>query len=74
VRQHSIKRKTLHAVVASVIGFAITMLLINITSQPMDTSVAEFFSNNSVPGGHGRNIVNVILVDFRAFDTFGEVV
>ena len=40
----------------------------------MDSSVSEFFAENSVSGGHGRNIVNVILVDFRAFDTLGEVV
>ena len=26
-----------------------------------------------MPGGHGRNIVNVILVDFRALDTLGEI-
>ncbi|MCV5990409.1 hypothetical protein OFO94_30580, partial [Escherichia coli] len=36
--------------------------------------MSDFFAENSVPGGHGRNIVNVILVDFRAFDTLGEVV
>nr|WP_167390972.1 hydrogen gas-evolving membrane-bound hydrogenase subunit E [Vibrio hangzhouensis] len=74
VQKHSVHRRVIHAVVASVIGFAVTMILINITAQPIDTSVADFFSQNSVPGGHGRNIVNVILVDFRAFDTFGEVV
>ncbi|MHA7833191.1 MAG: hydrogen gas-evolving membrane-bound hydrogenase subunit E, partial [Algiphilus sp.] len=27
----------------------------------------------SVPDGHGRNVVNVILVDFRALDTLGEI-
>ena len=27
----------------------------------------------SVPDGHGRNVVNVILVDFRGFDTLGEI-
>jgi multicomponent Na+:H+ antiporter subunit A len=28
---------------------------------------------NSVPRGHGRNVVNVILVDFRGLDTLGEI-
>jgi multicomponent Na+:H+ antiporter subunit A len=28
----------------------------------------------SLPDGHGRNVVNVILVDFRGFDTMGEIV
>ncbi len=31
------------------------------------------FSANSLPGGGGANVVNVILVDFRGFDTLGEI-
>jgi multicomponent K+:H+ antiporter subunit A len=36
-------------------------------------SIAGFFIANSVPGGGGANVVNVILVDFRGFDTLGEI-
>jgi multicomponent K+:H+ antiporter subunit A len=36
-------------------------------------SIASFFIANSVPGGGGSNVVNVILVDFRGFDTLGEI-
>ncbi len=36
-------------------------------------NIAGFFIDNSVPGGGGHNVVNVILVDFRGFDTFGEI-
>ncbi len=36
-------------------------------------SIADYFIANSVPGGGGTNVVNVILVDFRGFDTLGEV-
>ncbi|MDD2882546.1 MAG: monovalent cation/H+ antiporter subunit A [Rhodoferax sp.] len=36
-------------------------------------NIAGFFIQNSVPGGGGHNVVNVILVDFRGFDTFGEI-
>jgi len=74
VPKHSVKRKVVNAVIAGFIGVSVTMLLMAITSQPMDSSVSDFFAENSVPGGHGRNIVNVILVDFRAFDTLGEIV
>src|SRR5690606_27817315 len=35
---------------------------------------AGWYMENSYPGGHGGNVVNVILVDFRAFDTLGEIV
>lgn len=74
VPKHSVKRKMVNAVIAGFIGVSVTMLLMAITSQPIDSSVSDFFAENSVPGGHGRNIVNVILVDFRAFDTLGEIV
>ncbi|MCG8393514.1 MAG: monovalent cation/H+ antiporter subunit A [Pseudomonadales bacterium] len=36
-------------------------------------SISPFFLENSKPGGGGTNVVNVILVDFRGFDTFGEI-
>lgn len=74
VPEHSINRKLVNALIAGTIGASVTLLLLVITSQPMDSSVSDFFAENSFPGGHGRNIVNVILVDFRAFDTLGEVV
>ena len=32
----------------------------------------SFFLEQALPGGGGRNVVNVMLVDFRGFDTFGE--
>jgi multicomponent Na+:H+ antiporter subunit A len=44
-----------------------------VTAVPLDSRLAPFFAQNSVPGGKGRNIVNVILVDFRALDTLGEI-
>lgn len=37
------------------------------------TSVAAYYTEQAVPGGGGTNVVNVILVDFRAFDTLGEL-
>jgi len=38
-----------------------------------DMALEAFFSAASVPEAHGRNVVNVILVDFRATDTLGEI-
>lgn len=38
------------------------------------TSISEYHIANSKPGGGGTNIVNVILVDFRGYDTFGEII
>ncbi|ENX10688.1 monovalent cation/H+ antiporter subunit A [Acinetobacter variabilis] len=36
-------------------------------------SISWFFIQQSIPLGGGTNVVNVILVDFRGFDTFGEI-
>ncbi|MCX7558756.1 monovalent cation/H+ antiporter subunit A [Sulfitobacter sp. F26204] len=38
------------------------------------TPISEFHLANSYKGGGGNNVVNVILVDFRGFDTFGEII
>ncbi len=40
----------------------------------VQTPISEFHLANSYKGGGGTNVVNVILVDFRGFDTFGEII
>ncbi|MCC6510733.1 MAG: monovalent cation/H+ antiporter subunit A, partial [Pirellulaceae bacterium] len=42
------------------------------TSKP-DNTLADYYWTTAVPGSGGHNVVNVILVDFRGFDTFGEI-
>ena len=37
------------------------------------TSLSEYYWQQALPGSGGANVVNVILVDFRGFDTFGEI-
>ena len=44
-----------------------------VLAVPMDRRLTDFFEAASWPEAYGRNIVNVILVDFRALDTFGEI-
>ena len=39
----------------------------------LDPTLSDFFTATSVPLAHGHNIVNVILVDYRGFDTLGEI-
>ncbi|OYX73541.1 MAG: cation:proton antiporter [Rhizobiales bacterium 32-66-11] len=38
------------------------------------TSISDFYLAQSKPGGGGTNVVNVILVDFRGYDTFAEII
>jgi multicomponent K+:H+ antiporter subunit A len=63
-------RDLLIAVVAGVGMAAISFAVM--TRAPPDT-IADFFVAKAYTEGGGRNIVNVILVDFRGFDTLGEI-
>ncbi|MCG6202096.1 monovalent cation/H+ antiporter subunit A [Psychromonas antarctica] len=58
--------------VASLIGCIIGSICFALMTSPLD-SISEFFIANAKTGGGGTNVVNVILVDFRGFDTFGEI-
>lgn len=42
-------------------------------TRPAPLSISPFFLDRALPEGGGANVVNVMLVDFRAFDTFGEI-
>lgn len=59
--------------VALAIGGLMTLLVLLAISQPLTPLVSGWFLEQSLPAGHGRNVVNVILVDFRALDTLGEI-
>lgn len=61
------------ATIAIVCGAGITLLLVSILQYPFDARLTELFAQTSVPIAHGRNVVNVILVDYRGLDTFGEI-
>ena len=58
---------------ASVAGIGTFLLLSHLNALPVDPSLAEWFKNHSLSEAHGRNVVNVIIVDFRALDTLGEI-
>ncbi|MDF2230931.1 proton-conducting transporter membrane subunit [Albimonas sp. CAU 1670] len=62
------------AALSAALGGLVTVLLLAVLHTPMDLRLSDWFGAASWPEAHGRNIVNVILVDFRAIDTFGEIV
>ncbi len=66
-------RATRDGIIGIAIGTCMTVLLLSITSRPLDLGLSEYFAAKSYTEAFGRNIVNVILVDFRALDTFGEI-
>lgn len=54
-------------------GTLMTVLVLAVTALPLESRLTPYFAENSLPLAKGRNIVNVILVDFRALDTLGEI-
>ena len=61
------------AIVAILAGAMMTLLVLAVTSTPLVSRLSPYFSENSYLLAKGRNIVNVILVDFRGIDTLGEI-
>jgi len=55
------------------IGLIVTLLLFAITYEPLESKLKAFYAENSYSAAKGKNIVNVILVDFRVLDTLGEI-
>ncbi|MDX9766060.1 MAG: putative monovalent cation/H+ antiporter subunit A [Ectothiorhodospiraceae bacterium] len=62
------------ASISLTIGGLMSWLLLDAVAAHHQGSISRYFVENAVPAGHGQNIVNVILVDFRALDTLGEIV
>ena len=66
-------RRLRDLLLALVIGAGMALLSFHLlTAQPVPT-VASAMLERALPEGGGTNVVNVILVDFRAFDTLGEL-
>lgn len=59
-------------VIAIAGGTLIGLLIFAVLTREF-TSIADFYLAKSLSEGGGTNVVNVILVDFRGFDTFGEI-
>ena len=60
------------ALIALVSGAGAAALSWAMLTRPLD-SISGYFLEQALPGGGGTNVVNVILVDFRGFDTLGEI-
>ena len=63
----------LFIIIPVLFGGLMTFILLLITNDPINSSLKEFFLKNSETLAKGKNVVNVILVDFRAMDTMGEI-
>ncbi|MFA7504306.1 MAG: hydrogen gas-evolving membrane-bound hydrogenase subunit E [Burkholderiaceae bacterium] len=69
----TIPQRRMDAIVAAGFGLLASLILFAVLETPFDSRLSDFFASASVPEAHGRNLVNVIIVDFRALDTLGEI-
>jgi multicomponent K+:H+ antiporter subunit A len=66
-------RRFTDAAIATIAGTGLCLIAYAVMTRPLPESISRFFVENAYSQGGGRNVVNVILVDFRGFDTFGEI-
>ncbi|MGV8828919.1 MAG: hydrogen gas-evolving membrane-bound hydrogenase subunit E [Breznakibacter sp.] len=67
------KTKVRDILISIGVGAVVTLVVLKARFINLEKPISDFFAQNSFTQGHGRNIVNVIIVDFRAFDTLGEI-
>lgn len=60
-------------IVASAFGVIMAMLVLSANAVPTENEISAYFTENSYTVAQGRNIVNVILVDYRGADTMVEI-
>ncbi len=65
-------RRARDATLAVAVGAGLAALLHGVLTRPFDT-IADYYVATAKSHGGGTNIVNVILVDYRGFDTLGEI-
>ncbi|MGI3171026.1 monovalent cation/H+ antiporter subunit A [Pseudooceanicola sp. C21-150M6] len=73
--ESSMARRLRDGVISIAAGVAAALLIWSILIRDFRMpSISDYHLANSYKGGGGTNVVNVILVDFRGFDTFGEII
>jgi len=66
-------RRARDAALAAVAGIGLGLLAFAVVTLPPAGLLAPFFFDNALDPAGGHNVVNLILVDFRGFDTLGEI-
>lgn len=67
------RRRIVRILIASAVGASVFAFALTAAGFRAPPDVSDEMVARSVPDGHGENVVNVILVDFRGFDTLGEI-
>jgi multicomponent Na+:H+ antiporter subunit A len=62
------------AVISIAFGVLISLITLQALVSPADKEISRFYAENAYELAKGKNVVNVILVDFRGFDTLIETI
>ncbi|MEM6854126.1 MAG: hydrogen gas-evolving membrane-bound hydrogenase subunit E [Planctomycetota bacterium] len=73
-KQSTLAQRGRDLVIAAAGGTAVTLMILASATVELPATVSAYYLNRAAPDAYGRNVVNVILVDFRALDTLGEIV
>lgn len=71
--EERIRFKLGNAIVSIGVGAIVTLIALSAHSNKMFDSIAQYYIENTYKKAGGENMVNVILVDFRGFDTMFEI-
>lgn len=72
-KEERIKFKLVNAVVSIGVGVVVTLIALSAHSNKLFDSIAQYYIEHTEDQAGGSNMVNVILVDFRGFDTMFEI-
>ncbi|HEY0822503.1 MAG TPA: hydrogen gas-evolving membrane-bound hydrogenase subunit E, partial [Ramlibacter sp.] len=70
---HAFGRHARDLAIAATCGLGLAGLAYAVMTRPLPETISGYFLENAYPEGGGTNVVNVIIVDFRGFDTLGEI-
>jgi multicomponent K+:H+ antiporter subunit A len=66
-------RRLRDLLLAVLVGGGMALLSYAMLTRPTPNTISSFYLSRALPQGGGSNVVNVMLVDFRGFDTLGEI-
>ena len=72
-RRSTSRTRTLRLAVSLLVGLTVFGFALAAGTHTQPRDVSDQMVERALPDGHGRNVVNVILVDFRGLDTLGEI-
>lgn len=61
-------------IVATLFGIIIALIAVQVLAVPKNSEISDYYGDNAYLLAKGKNVVNVILVDFRGMDTMFEIV